>query len=66
MVTCFVTVEELISRTSENIVDVKGKVRQEITALRDKLTLARETIGRFKSELAKVQGNTTPTTPQPN
>lgn len=47
--------------------DVKSRVKQEITALKDKLTLARETIGRFKSELAKVQG-TTPvvgnTTPQ--
>lgn len=43
-------------------------MKQEITALKDKLTLARETIGRFKSELAKVQGtpavvgNTTPQT----
>lgn len=60
-------VEELIARTLENIVDVKGKVKQEITSLKDKLTLARETIGRFKSELVKVQGNTTtPATPQPN
>lgn len=63
------TVEDLISRTLENIIDVKGKVKQEITALKDKLTLARETIGRFKTELAKVQ-QTAPnpgnTTPQPN
>lgn len=62
-----ISVEELISRTLENIIDVKSQVKQEITALKDKLTLARETIGRFKSELAKVQG-TTPivgnTTPQ--
>ncbi|XP_031630339.1 YEATS domain-containing protein 4 [Contarinia nasturtii] len=61
--------EDLISRTLENIIDVKGKVKQEITALKDKLTLARETIGRFKSELAKVQGTPNPvgnTTPQPN
>lgn len=60
-------VEDLISRTLENIIDVKGKVKQEITALKDKLTLARETIGRFKSELSKVQGTSTPagnTTPQ--
>lgn len=49
-----IAVEELISRTLENIIDVKGKVKQEITALKDKLTLARETIGRFKTELAKV------------
>lgn len=62
-------VEDLISRTLENIIDVKGKVKQEITALKDKLTLARETIGRFKSELSKVQGTPNPvgnTTPQPN
>lgn len=50
------SVEELIARTVENINDVKGKVRGEISQLKDKLTLARETIGRFKSELAKVQG----------
>lgn len=62
----YFSVEDLITRTLENIIDVKGKVKQEITALKDKLTLARETIGRFKSELAKVQGSTTPTTPQPS
>lgn len=63
------SVEDVISRTLENIIDVKGKVKQEITSLKDKLTLARETIGRFKTELAKVQGSTTPvgnTTPQQN
>lgn len=62
------SVEEVITRTLENIIDVKSKVKQEITALKDKLTLARETIGRFKSELAKVQGTTNPAgnaTPQP-
>lgn len=63
------SVEDVISQTLENIIDVKGKVKQEITLLKDKLTLARETIGRFKSELAKVQGVPNPvgnTTPQPN
>lgn len=49
-------VEDLIARTLENIIDVKAKVKAEISQLKDKLTLARETIGRFKSELAKVQG----------
>lgn len=42
---------------------MKGKVKSEITSLKDKLTLARETIGRFKNELAKVQGTPTPNTP---
>lgn len=63
-----ISVEELISRTLENIIDVKSQVKQEISDLKNKLTLARETIGRFKSELAKVQGTTTPVgnnTPQP-
>lgn len=39
----------------DNIVEVKSKVKVEITALKDKLKLARETIGRFKTELSKVQ-----------
>lgn len=62
-------VEELIARTLDNIIDVKAKVKGEISQLKDKLTLARETIGRFKSELAKVQGpagtptNSVPQTP---
>lgn len=55
------TVDEKISSTLDNIIDVKAKVKAEILVLKDKLTLARETIGRFKTELAKVQG--TPNTP---
>lgn len=39
----------------DNIMEVKGKVKVEITVLKDKLKLARETIGRFKAELSKVQ-----------
>lgn len=35
--------------------EVKAKVKCEITSLKDKLKLARETIGRFKAELSKVQ-----------
>lgn len=53
------SVEEKISKSLENIIDVKGKVKAEITLLKDKLKLARETIGRFKVELSKVQGNQT-------
>lgn len=42
-------------KTMDNIVEVKAKVKAEITTLKDKLKLARETIGRFKTELSKVQ-----------
>ncbi|XP_011201652.1 PREDICTED: YEATS domain-containing protein 4 [Bactrocera latifrons] len=42
-------------KTLENIIDVKGKVKSEINSLKDKLKLARETIAKFKAELAKVQ-----------
>ena len=52
------SVEDKISKTLDNIIDVKGKVKSEISVLKEKLKLARETIGRFKTELAKVQGTT--------
>lgn len=39
----------------DNIVNVKQKVKVEIVTLKDKLKLARETISKFKAELAKVQ-----------
>ncbi|XP_065360871.1 YEATS domain-containing protein 4 [Calliphora vicina] len=42
-------------KTLENILDVKHKVKGEINTLKDKLKLARETISKFKTELAKVQ-----------
>uniref|UniRef100_T1GFC6 YEATS domain-containing protein 4 n=1 Tax=Megaselia scalaris TaxID=36166 RepID=T1GFC6_MEGSC len=42
-------------KTLENIIDVKSKVKSEITALKEKLKLARETMTKFKTELAKVQ-----------
>ncbi|CAD7081419.1 unnamed protein product [Hermetia illucens] len=42
-------------RTLQNIVEVKGKIKSEIVVLKDKLKLARETIEKFKNELAKVQ-----------
>lgn len=41
----------------ENIVSTKVKVKTEINTLKDKLKLARETIGRFKAEISKVQVN---------
>ncbi|XP_065085009.1 YEATS domain-containing protein 4 [Ochlerotatus camptorhynchus] len=39
----------------ENIIETKGKVKTEISLLKDKLKLARETIAKFKAEMAKVQ-----------
>ncbi|XP_055378672.1 YEATS domain-containing protein 4 [Condylostylus longicornis] len=44
-------------KTLENIVEVKGKVKNEIAILKDKLKIAREAITKFKAELAKVQKN---------
>lgn len=52
----FLSVEDKIVKTMDNIMEVKGKVKHEISQLKDKLKLARETIGRFKAELSKVQG----------
>lgn len=49
------SVEEKIVKTQENIIEVKGKVKTEITAMKEKLKLARETLGRFKAELSKLQ-----------
>ncbi|KAH8238965.1 hypothetical protein KR038_010561 [Drosophila bunnanda] len=47
--------EEKKTKTLNNIVNVKQKVKVEIVTLKDKLKLARETISKFKAELAKVQ-----------
>lgn len=48
-------VEAKKQKTLANIIDVKHKVKGEINTLKDKLKLARETIAKFKAELAKVQ-----------
>ncbi|XP_022219275.1 YEATS domain-containing protein 4 [Drosophila obscura] len=47
--------DEKKTKTLDNIVNVKKKVKGEILTLKDKLKLARETISKFKAELAKVQ-----------
>ncbi|XP_030376981.1 YEATS domain-containing protein 4 isoform X2 [Scaptodrosophila lebanonensis] len=47
--------EEKKRKTLDNIVNVKQKVKGEIVTLKDRLKLARETIVKFKAELAKVQ-----------
>lgn len=51
----FGSVEEKKRKSLENIMEAKAKVKSEITILKDKLKLARETIAKFKTELAKVQ-----------
>jgi YEATS domain-containing protein 4 len=48
-------VEEKKIKCLENILDTRTKVSAEIASLKDKLTLARETIKQFKNEIAKVQ-----------
>ncbi|XP_055691591.1 YEATS domain-containing protein 4 [Lutzomyia longipalpis] len=47
--------EERKRKSLDNIIEAKVKVKSEITVLKDKLKLARETIAKFKAELAKVQ-----------
>lgn len=48
--------EEKKVQSLENIIETKAKIKSEITTLKDKLKLARETIAKFKTEMAKVQG----------
>lgn len=43
--------------TLQHINDTKVKIKDEITKLKDRLKLARETIAHFKNEIAKVQKN---------
>lgn len=56
---CFFTflVEEKKENTLKSVVEAKGKVKNEIVALKNKLKLARETISIFKEEIAKSQDN---------
>ncbi|XP_055598745.1 YEATS domain-containing protein 4 [Uranotaenia lowii] len=48
--------EERKVQSLENIIETKGKVKAEITINKEKLKLARETIAKFKAEIAKIQG----------
>lgn len=41
----------------DTINDAKQRVKGDISLLKDKLKLARETISKFKTELNKVQGS---------
>ncbi|CAH2073188.1 unnamed protein product, partial [Iphiclides podalirius] len=49
--------EEKKEKTLERIIAAQAKVRNEISDLKEKLQLAKETISRFKEEIAKVQNN---------
>lgn len=49
--------EEKKKNTAKVIADLRMKVRAEIVTLRNKVTLARETINQFKEEIAKAQTN---------
>uniref|UniRef100_A0A182PKV2 YEATS domain-containing protein 4 n=1 Tax=Anopheles epiroticus TaxID=199890 RepID=A0A182PKV2_9DIPT len=51
--------EEKQAQALENIIETKAKVISEIAQLKEKLKLARETIAKFKTEMAKVQGQQT-------
>lgn len=52
-----ILVEEKKENTLKSIIEAKGKVKNEIVALKNKLKLARETISIFKDEIAKSQDN---------
>lgn len=60
MTSTFISVEEKKVRTLESIIDCKAKVKNEIADLKEKLKLSRETITKFKGEIAKVQEGATP------
>lgn len=50
-------VEEKKEKTVKVIKDAKQKVKMEITVLKNRLKLAKETISQFKDEIAKLQEN---------
>lgn len=49
-----VIVEAKKQSTLQAIVEAKNKIRGEVTELKEKLTLAKETISKFKEEIAKI------------
>ena len=61
---CFVlSVEEKKVKTLESIITAKTKVKSELSELKDRLHLAKETIQRFRDEVQNLQlGN--PNLPQ--
>ena len=53
-----VSVEEKKERTLQNILNAKNKIRYEISDLKERVKLAKETIVKFKAEITKLQANT--------
>lgn len=51
-------VEEKKKKTLQTIIEAKSNVKKDIAQLKDKLKLAKETIGKFKMEIAQVKSNT--------
>ncbi|CAG5051132.1 unnamed protein product [Parnassius apollo] len=49
--------EEKKEKNLERIIAAQAKVRNEISDLKEKLHLAKETISKFKEEIAKIQNN---------
>lgn len=53
-----VSVEEKKERTLQNILNAKNKIRYEISDLKERVKLAKETIVKFKAEITKLQAST--------
>jgi YEATS domain-containing protein 4 len=52
-----VPVEEKKEKSLQNILNAKNKIRYEISDLKERVKLAKETIAKFKAEITKVQTN---------
>ncbi|GFG31551.1 hypothetical protein Cfor_00462 [Coptotermes formosanus] len=50
--------EEKKERTLQNILNAKNKIRYEISDLKERVKLAKETIVKFKAEITKLQAST--------
>lgn len=48
------TVEAKKESTMKAIMEARNKIRLEVLDLKEKLTLAKETIAKFKEEIAKI------------
>lgn len=49
------SVEEKKEKTLNSILKAKNKIKTDIASLKDRLKLAKETITKFKDEIAKLQ-----------
>jgi YEATS domain-containing protein 4 len=52
-----VSVEEKKEKSLQNILNAKNKIRYEISDLKERVKLAKETIVKFKAEITKLQTN---------